>query len=74
MSKRHFTMLPDRSYKCVSCRQEFSSRKELGKHYGLNGKCKHPITMGLHLDVETSHYRWTANKPESIAVRLSKAA
>jgi len=63
-------MLPDHSYRCVSCRQEFSTREELGKHYGIRGKCKHPIAVGMHLDPEQLPYRWTSNK----AVRLSKAA
>lgn len=70
MSKRHYVMQPDHSYRCVSCRQEFTAREELGKHYGIRGNCKHPIALGLHLDIEVSHYRWTSDK----AVRLSKAA
>lgn len=74
MSKRHYVMLPDRSYRCVSCRQEFSTRAELGRHYDRQGKCKHPLAMGLHLDIDVSPYRWTSGRPESMAVRLSKAA
>lgn len=67
MAKRHFTLLPDHSYKCVACRQEFSTRQELGKHYDIRGRCKHPVAMGLHLDIDASHYRWTTNKPECLS-------
>lgn len=70
MSKRHYTRLADDAFKCVSCRQEFNTREELGRHYGLRGQCKHPISVGLRLDIDASPYRWTTNKP----VRLSKAA
>lgn len=72
--KRHYVMQFDGSMKCVSCRQDFSTREELGKHYGLNGKCKHPIAVGLHLDPAHLPYRWTASKPEGIAVSPPKAA
>ena len=70
MSKRHFVIQPDHPYRCVSCRQEFSTREELGKHYGIRGKCKPPRAVGMHLDIEVSPYPWTHNK----AVRVSKAA
>ncbi len=74
MSRRHYVTLPDHSYKCVSCRQEFSTREKLGRHYSPRGKCRNPIAMGLHLDIQVSQYRWTSNKPESAPGWLSKAA
>lgn len=74
MSKRHYVMQPDRSYRCVSCRQEFSTRQELGKHYGLRGTCRKPIALGMNLDPNNLPYRWTSKKPENTAVSHSKAA
>lgn len=74
MSRRHYVTLPDHSYRCVSCRHEFSTREELGNHYSPRGKCKPPTTMGLRLDIEASQYRWTSNRPENTPTWLSRAA
>lgn len=64
MAKRHYTTLPDHSYKCVSCRQEFSTWEELGKHYDLRGKCRKPLSLGMYIDLNVGPYRWTSTKPE----------
>lgn len=36
--KRHYTRTLN-DYKCVSCRQEFTMREHLAKHYLPSGKC-----------------------------------
>jgi hypothetical protein len=74
MSRRHYRMLPDGSYLCVSCRQEFTTRQELSKHYGTHGTCKHPIAVGMHLHPENLPYRWTRTKPSKTPVRPAEAA
>lgn len=60
MSKRHFVITPDRGFRCVQCRVEFSTREEFTKHCGWGGKCKHPLTLGLTIDIAISPNRWTS--------------
>lgn len=61
--KRHYTRTLT-GFKCVSCRREFSARKEFAKHCGRNGECKHPMTLGYYIDLGTSPHHWTSTKPE----------
>jgi hypothetical protein len=72
MSKRHYIRTPNGDYKCAACRQEFSSRAELAKHFSIGGKCKHPITLGLTIDLSKNPYHWI--RPENAPVRPSEAA
>lgn len=58
--RRHYTrILSNGGYKCVSCRQEFSTKGLFGKHCGLRGKCKSPWDLGLEVDLEQGPYFWT---------------
>lgn len=55
--KRHYSKT-DAGYRCVSCRQEFAEKEDLGKHYTLLGKCVSPVVLGMTLDLTVSHRFW----------------
>lgn len=55
--KRHYVPT-NNGYRCVLCREEFATRKLLGKHYTIGGKCKHPILIGLTLDLSVNEHHW----------------
>ena len=57
--KRHYTRTVT-GYRCASCRQEFSTRREFGQHCGnRENKCRHPLSMGLSIDLAIGPYHWT---------------
>lgn len=62
MSKRHYTKT-ETGYQCCACRARFSTVKELAKHCGKHGECKHPVTLGFYVDIDASPHRWTSKKP-----------
>lgn len=57
--KRHYTRTLT-GFQCVSCRQEFGSKGEYAQHCKRGGKCKHPITLGFHIDLSFGPYHWAA--------------
>lgn len=60
MARRHFTrVLHNSAYKCVSCRQEFSTREQFGKHCRPHGRCSKPWEVGLEADLTHGPYFWT---------------
>ncbi|ALO94122.1 hypothetical protein SHL15_2989 [Streptomyces hygroscopicus subsp. limoneus] len=69
--KRHYTRTLT-GFKCAACRQEFGTRQEFAKHCGKHGTCKHPIALGLTIDLSVSPNHW--NKPENVPGYPSKAA
>lgn len=54
--KRHYVKT-ETGYRCVSCRQEFADKKDLGNHY-VFGKCVSPMILGLTIDLNVSPYYW----------------
>lgn len=61
--KRHYTRTIT-GFRCAACRCEFSTSKEFANHCGKGGTCKHPVSLGMYIDVEVSPYHWTKTKPE----------
>lgn len=55
--KRHYTHTPT-GFKCVSCRQEFSTKREYAQHCKRGGKCKHPVSLRFTIDLGVSPYHW----------------
>lgn len=67
MARRHYVKT-ETGYRCVSCRQEFSTKAGLGRHYTLLGKCISPLVLGLTIDLNVSPYYWVP------ATEIQKAA
>lgn len=64
--KKHYTRtLPDGGFKCCACRQVFKDSKTLARHYGRDRKCKHPLQLGLTIDLSLSPWHW--DKPGKAA-------
>jgi hypothetical protein len=55
--RRHYTRTMT-GYKCVACRQEFSTRDLFSKHCARGGQCKHPTSMLLTIDLDVGPYHW----------------
>ena len=61
--KRHYTKA-ETGYQCCACRARFSTTKDLAKHVGKGGTCKHPDSLGFYVDIDVSPHQWTSKKPE----------
>ncbi|WP_328755052.1 hypothetical protein OHA28_30780 [Streptomyces sp. NBC_00269] len=55
--KRHYTRTLT-GFKCPLCRQEFDNREDYAKHCKRGGKCKHPVAMGLAINLTVSVVAW----------------